>query len=68
MGNDSPEPILLADEQMRQFIANGYVVLRPSVPDSVHQVIDAKFDFFNEYEFNPGNNILPRIPELERKY
>tara|TARA_Y100000588_G_C13830634_1_gene743433 strand:+ start:492 stop:593 length:102 start_codon:yes stop_codon:yes gene_type:complete len=33
MGNDSPEPILLADEQMRQFIANGYVVLRPSVPD-----------------------------------
>ena len=65
MANVSPEPVLLDDEQMRQFIANGYVVLRPSVPDSVHQVIDAKFDFVHEYEFNPGNNILPRIPELE---
>ena len=65
MGFDSPEPALLNDEQMRQFIANGYVTLRPNVPDEVHQTIDEKFNFISEHEFNPGNNIVPRIPELE---
>ena len=65
MGLDSPEPILLSDEQMHQFIANGYLSLRPSVPDEVHRAIDEKFNFIEEHEFNPGNNIIPRIPELE---
>lgn len=64
MGHVSSEPALLNDEQMRQFIANGYVLLRPSVPDALHQAIDEKFNYVNEHEFNPGNNILPRIPEL----
>lgn len=50
---------------MRQFIANGYLLLRPGVPDEVHQTIDEKFNFIDEHEFNPGNNIIPRIPELE---
>ena len=62
---NSPEPILFNDEQMREYIANGYVILRPSVPDEVHRSIDEKFDFIDEHEFNPGNNIIPRIPELE---
>ena len=60
-----PEPVLLSDEQMRQYVANGYVVLRPSVDDEVHRVIDEKFNFIREHEYNPGNNILPRLPELE---
>ena len=34
---NSPEPILFNDEQMREYIANGYVILRPSVPDEVHR-------------------------------
>jgi HEAT repeat protein len=62
---DSPEPILLNDEQMREFIANGYVILRPNIPDEVNRTIDEKFDFIDKHEFNPGNNIIPRIPELE---
>ena len=65
MGLESPEPILLNDEQMREYIANGYVVLRSSVPDEVHRIIDEKFNFICEHEFNPGNNIIPRLPELE---
>ena len=62
---NSPESILLNDEQMREFIANGYVILRPGVAAEVHRTIDEKFNFINEHEFNPGNNIIPRIPELE---
>ncbi len=65
MGLKSQQPVLLSDEQMRQFIANGYLLLRPSVPDEVHRTIDEKFNFIVEHEFNPGNNIIPRIPELE---
>jgi HEAT repeat protein len=65
MGINSPRPTLLNDEQMREFIANGYVILRSGVADEVHRTIDEKFNFINEHEFNPGNNILPRIPELE---
>ena len=61
-----PEPIPLNDEQMREFIANGYVVLRPGVAADVHRTIDEKLDFIDEHEFNPGNNIIPRVPELER--
>jgi len=65
MQPNSPEPILLNDEQMREYIANGYVILRPSVPNEVHRMIDEKFDFIDKNEFNPGNNIIPRIPELD---
>lgn len=65
MGLKSPAPVLLSDEQMRQFIANGYLLLRPGVPDEVHRTIDEKFNFIDEHEFNPGNNIIPRVPELE---
>ncbi len=49
MKNDSPEPTLFDDEQMRQFIANGYVVLRSSVPDAVHRAIDEKFNYIDEH-------------------
>lgn len=65
MEPSSTKPILLNDEQMREYIVNGYVFLRPGVPDELHRIIDEKFDFVHEHEFNPGNNIIPRIPELE---
>lgn len=62
---ESTEPILLNDEQMREYIANGYVILRPSLSEELHRTIDEKFNWIQEHEFNPGNNIVPRLPELE---
>lgn len=58
------DPILLNDEQMRQFLVDGYLVFQPTVPDGAHEAIDEKFSWLVENEPNPGNNILPRLPEL----
>ena len=65
MNIGTPEPILLKGEQMREYIANGYVLLRPTVPDGTHEIIDEKLNWIQEHEHNPGNNIIPRLPELE---
>ena len=35
-------PVLLTDEQMRQYIVDGYVMLEPSVPDELHETIRQK--------------------------
>ncbi|MEM7533367.1 MAG: HEAT repeat domain-containing protein [Chloroflexota bacterium] len=57
-------PILLTDEQMKQFLVDGYLILHPTVPEGTHQLIDEKFTWLFEHETNSGNNILPRLPEL----
>ena len=59
-------PLLFDDEQIHEFIVNGYVVLNPEVPDDLHESILQKLQFVFEEEFNPGNNILPRVPEMYR--
>jgi len=57
-------PILLSDEQVRQYVVNGYVILKPSVPTHIHQVVCRKLTAcFNEGG-NPGNNVLPKVPEM----
>ncbi|MBT3344558.1 MAG: phytanoyl-CoA dioxygenase [Gemmatimonadetes bacterium] len=59
---------LLTDEQMRDFIVDGYVVLRSSLPASFHQQIyDRTLQVFED-EGNPGNNILPRVPQLRHVF
>ncbi len=58
------EPVLLTDEQMREFIVNGYLVLQPSVPDELHQTIFRKLTESISQGFNPGNNILPLVSEM----
>ncbi|WP_127588758.1 HEAT repeat domain-containing protein [Paenibacillus koleovorans] len=57
---------LLTDEQMIQFITKGYVVLRNEVPPGLHQEVMGKINTVLHHEGNPGNNILPRVPELGR--
>ena len=57
-------PILLTDEQMRQYIIDGYVMLEPSVPDDLHETIRGKLANVLETGINPGNNVLPRVPEM----
>ena len=60
-------PKLLSDEQVRTFIANGYLTLQPDLPAEFHKEM---FDRFveiigNDNDDNPGNNLLPLVPELQ---
>ncbi|MDF2651941.1 MAG: phytanoyl-CoA dioxygenase [Paenibacillus sp.] len=57
---------LLTDEQMMQFVVKGYLVLQNDLPVELHQGIKNKiYNVFHE-EGNPGNNILPRIPDIQQ--
>ncbi|MBT5831186.1 MAG: hypothetical protein HOH77_13445 [Candidatus Latescibacteria bacterium] len=59
-------PKLFDDEQMRQYVADGYVVFKPDVPDEVHETVRKKLQVMVDDEFNYGNNVLPRVPEMDR--
>lgn len=59
------ESNLFSDEQMRDFIVNGYVTVKTDLPRSVHETIYRKTQETTEKEGNLGNNILPRVPELQ---
>ncbi len=57
--------IPLSDEQVRQFIADGYVILQPSLPRELHESIRRRLDeSIPDRTGNPGNNILPLVPEM----
>ena len=55
---------LLSDAQMRDYIANGCLVLRTSLPAALHEEIYRRTSEVMEKEGNPGNNVLPRVPQL----
>ena len=59
---------LLGDEEMQQFIAEGYLTLKSSLPVSLHQDIYQRTEEVFAKEGNPGNNILPRIPALQQVF
>ena len=56
---------LLTDEQMRHFIVNGYVIVNTNLPANFHDFIYEQTEIIFEKEGNPGNNLLPRIPEIQ---
>ncbi len=55
----------LTDAQMREFIVNGHLTLQTDLPRSFHETIYRKTQEYTEKEGNLGNNILPRVPELQ---
>ena len=57
-------PHLLSDEEVRQFIVNGFLVITPDVDPSVHASIDARLNDVWANESWYGNNIVSRVPEL----
>ena len=63
-------PILLTDAQMQRFIAHGYLLLQTQLPESFHRGIFEKFDALigAEAKLNPGNNLLPAVPELNQVF
>ena len=59
---------LLADAQMREFIVNGFVTVNTELPKEFHEDIFEKTVAVFDREGNPGNNLLPRIPEIQRVF
>src|SRR5262245_3034633 len=65
---------LLSDEQVRSFLANGFITVQPTLPQSFHDTIYEAFDRIvpdDHIEIpgrlkknTPGNNILPLLPQL----
>ena len=53
-------------EQVRRFICDGVLVLDSGVERSVHDKIYDKIQWNNTREFNMGNNVLPRVAELQQ--
>ena len=57
---------LLSDAQMRDFIVNGFVTVTTQLPAQFHDAIYEKTVEVFDKEGNPGNNLLPRIPEIQQ--
>ncbi|MCZ6617138.1 MAG: HEAT repeat domain-containing protein [Gammaproteobacteria bacterium] len=59
---------LLDDAQMQQFIVDGYITVRADYPPEFHDRIYQEIETVFEHEGNIGNNILPRIPQLQKVF
>ncbi|NOU93201.1 phytanoyl-CoA dioxygenase [Paenibacillus sp. LMG 31456] len=59
---------LLTDEQMMHFITKGYLVLHNDLPQQLHQNIMNQIYHILHEEGNPGNNILPRVPDIQQLF
>lgn len=57
---------LLNDDQMAQFIAHGYLQLQTDFSRQFHQSVLQKMNEVYAAEGNPGNNLVPRIPEIQQ--
>ncbi len=55
----------LTDEEMRDFIINGYVKVKVDFPPSFHENVYQQLDAMFEGTGNLGNNVLPLIPEIQ---
>lgn len=59
---------LLTDEQMRFYVVNGFITVKTTLPPEFHQDVYERTDAIFEKEGNPGNNLLPRLPEIRQVF
>ena len=59
---------LFDDDAMRDFIVNGYHVISVEKPAALHDDIYEKTKAIIDEDGNPGNNLLPRVPEIQQVY
>ena len=59
-----PAPVLLTDTQVQDYLTHGYLVLRTGHPAGFHRRILRQIQTLYATEGNPGNDILPRVPDL----
>jgi hypothetical protein len=62
------KPLLLTDEQMRKFITEGFLILKTDFSKGFHEKLNDQLLNVYEEEGNPGNNLLPRVTELQRVF
>ena len=62
--NARSEPVPLTNEQLRHFIASGFLPLQSSLPASYHKSIFERFDQISQSYGHFGNNLLPLVPEI----
>ena len=64
MMNESPT--LLSDDQVRRFIADGFIVLDSCLPATLHEGIARELHFSLKKESKwLGDNLLPRVPNID---
>ncbi len=59
---------LLNPEEIRDFIVNGYIQIQADFSTDLHGHIYQQIEEVLAKEGNPGNNLLPRIPEIQRVF
>ncbi len=59
---------LLNPEDIRDFIVNGYIQIQADFPTDLHGHIYQQIEEMLAKEGNPGNNLLPRIPDIQRVF
>ena len=55
---------LLTDSQLQEFIVNGFVTVKADFSPAFHESVRTQAEAIFSTEGNPGNDILPKIPEL----
>jgi hypothetical protein len=61
-------PTLLTDDQMKKFIAEGFLILKTDFSAEFHQSLLTQLNEIYQQEGNPGNNLLPRIRDLQKVF
>ena len=51
-----------------QFVRDGHLVVRTGLPQEFHRQVHARIEEVFDRDGNEGNNILPRVPELQQVY
>ena len=59
---------LLDDRSMQEFLLKGYVLIKTDHEPCFHKEISDKLIQVVDQEGNPGNNILPRIPQISKVF
>ena len=59
-------PLALSNEQLRQFVTTGYLLLRSELPAEFHQQIFNKLEQLQGGSGHFGNNLMPLVPQLHQ--
>jgi HEAT repeat protein len=59
------EPHLLDDATMRKYIVDGYFTVQTEMPEGFNSDLVRSLDTVLDVEGNWGNNVLPRLPQIQ---
>jgi hypothetical protein len=62
----TPSPSSLDTAALARFVRDGYLIVHTSLPPSFHTDICQRAGAILDREGNWGNNVLPRLPELQQ--